>query len=339
MKAMAITSFGKPLEMITIEDPIPNSGEVVLSVLACGVCHTDLGIIAGTSPSSKQVNLPLVPGHETLGIVEDVGPGVEGWKVGDKALVYVYVGCGSCLACQSGYDAGCSNRRYTLGFNANGGYAEKIKVLARNLFRVSSVIPDENMATVTCAMGTATHAVIDRAKVQPGDRVLVVGAGGVGNLVAQLALWSGGYTIVADIDEAKLALAREVGVHETCNVSGSSELPASVRVNKIIEVSGAIGEWDWLFNALDNDGTIVAVGHSPDLSLTIGIRKLMSGQFEIKGSRAYSRANLLTAINLAESGKIKPLVGSAYPLSEANEVLLKLTTNKLGGTRAVLIPG
>ena len=338
MKAMAITSFGKPLEMITIEDPMPNSGEVVLSVLACGVCHTDLGIIAGTRSDSGQVNLPLIPGHEILGIVEDVGPGVEGWKAGDKALVYVYVGCGSCLACQSGYEPGCSNRRYTLGFNANGGYAEKVKVPARNLFRVSSVIPDENMATVTCAMGTATHAVIDRAKVQSGDRVLVVGAGGVGNLVTQLALWSGGYTIVVDIDEAKLALAREVGVHETYDVSGSRELPASVRVNKIIEVSGAVGEWDWLFNTLDNDGTVVVVGYSPDLSFTIGTRKLISGQFEIKGSRAYSRANLLSAINLAESGKIKPLVGSAYPLSEANEVLSKMAANKLGGTRAVLVP-
>ncbi len=129
------------------------------------------------------------------------------------------------------------------------------------------------------------------------------------------------------------------GVQETYDVSSSRELPASVRVNKIIEVSGAVGEWDWLFNTLENDGTVVVVGHSPDHSLTIGIRKLTSGQFEIKGSRAYSRANLLSAINLAESGKIRPLVGSVYPLSEANEVLLKMTANKLGGTRAVLVPG
>ena len=96
MKAMAVTQFGEPLEMIDLVDPVPGYGELVLSVDACAICASDLKLIAGHSPKDIKVDLPAVPGHEIVGSVSAIGPGVADWQIGDRGVVYVYVGCGQC---------------------------------------------------------------------------------------------------------------------------------------------------------------------------------------------------------------------------------------------------
>ena len=126
MKAMAITSFGKPLEMIDLDDPVPGTREVVLSVKACGVCGSDVQLVAGKYPIKGAV-LPLVPGHQIVGVVETLGPEVEGWQVGDKTIVRTAVSCGDCLACRTGNERFCPDVRGSIGTTLNGGYAEKVK--------------------------------------------------------------------------------------------------------------------------------------------------------------------------------------------------------------------
>jgi len=335
---MAIASLGKPLEMITIEDPVPERGEVVLSVKGCGVCYTDLKVIHGRLPIMQQAVMPLVPGHEIVGVVEAVGPGVEEWQVGGRAVVHHFVGCGYCVQCQAGRDTLCSNLCHLIGFDINGGYAEKVKVPARNLVRVSSTLPDEKAAIIPCSVATAFRAVVVRARVKAGDRVLVIGAGGVGIHTAQIALLSGGYTIVVDVDQVKLDIARELGVDETYNVSSPSDLPASLRVNKVIETSGAMRDWGWLVRVLEGGGTLVLVGYAKGRPFTLETPEFIVGEFTIKASRASTYEDLTSTVDLVERGKIQPVVGSVFPLEEANEVLAKLDAGKLSA-RAVLVPG
>ncbi len=337
MRAMAIHRFGDPLEGITLADPEPDFGEVVLSVSACGVCRTDLKVVRGQLPAARQAVLPLVPGHEIVGVVERLGPGVGGWAVGDRAVVYHYVGCGSCPACRSGRPTRCRNVRYQIGFSVNGGYADKVKAPAANLVRISRRVPDAEASVIPDAVATAVHAVLDRAQVGVGDRVLVVGAGGVGVHVAQMALLCGAHTTVVDLDETKVAMAKSLGVDEAYRIDGLSRLPGSLRVNKVIEASGALRDFGHLSGVLESGGTLVLVGYTMGESVVASVRDMITSEFEIKGSRATIPNDLVTAVDLVERGKLRPIIDAVLPLSEANEALSRLEAGEFKG-RAVLVP-
>lgn len=237
-----------------------------------------------------------------------------------------------------GRDPLCSNYYRQIGFDVNGGYADKVKVPARNLVRISSTVPDEKAAIIPCAVSASVHAVEDIAKVKTGDRVLVIGVGGIGIHVAQLVLLHGGYTIAIDVDDAKLALAQELGVNETYNINNPSGLPEHLRVDTIIETSGIWREWERLARILEKAGTIVIVGYAEDNLFTLGTIDFIVGEVVVKGSRGSNRDNLAHAVDLVEKGKLQPIVGSVFHLAEASEVLSRLDAGELSG-RAVLIPG
>ncbi len=337
MKAMAIRRFHEALEPMNLPYPEPGSGEVVLSVGACGVCRTDFKVIHGQLPLVRRATMPLAPGHEIVGTVEAVGPDVEGWSQGDRAVVYFYIGCGQCPPCRVGRITLCRDLRHQIGFDINGGYATKVRVPARNLVRISDRVPDREAAIIPDAIATAVHAVVDVAGVKPGDRVLVLGAGGVGIHVLQLVRLSGGYSAVVDIDEAKLALAREMGADEVHLVAGLDRLPASLRANTLIEASGALRDLGPVCSVLESGGTMVMVGYAVGETLTIGSLDIVASEFQVKGSRAAYPANLATAVDLVERGAVRPVVEAVFPLGAANEVLSKLSAGELKG-RAVLVP-
>ncbi len=337
MRAMALTAFGEKLEMLNVPEPEAGDGEVVLSVRACGVCRTDLKVMHGLLPQVRATPLPLIPGHEIVGVVDAVGPNAGGWKIGDRAVVYFYVGCGNCPPCMVGRVPLCHNIRYQIGFSANGGYAEKVKVPARNLVRIADHVPDEQAAVVPDAVGTAVHAVMDVAEVRPGERVLVTGAGGVGLHIIQLVRLSGGYTVVADVDGSRLGMAEEMGANETHQISGLDAIPDSIRVDKVIEASGALRDCGQVARLLNSAGRIVLVGYTVGESLTVGSLDMVSPELEIRGCRACNPNNVVTAVELVERGQVRPVIDSVFPLSEANETLEKLSAGKLKA-RAVLIP-
>jgi len=224
MKAMVIRAFGEKLEMMTVSDPAPGNGEIVLAVKACGVCRTDLKVWHGQLPRVKKHGVPLIPGHEIVGVVESMGPDVTGWKIGERAVVYFYIGCGQCPACRVGRSALCHQLRNQIGVTCDGGYAEKVRVPAANLVRIADHVSDAEASIIPDAIGTSHHVVVDRAQVRPGERVLVTGAGGVGLHIIQLVHLSGAYTVAADIDETRLAMAEEYGADEVHRISGLESL-------------------------------------------------------------------------------------------------------------------
>jgi alcohol dehydrogenase len=337
MKCMVIRAFHEKLEMMTLPDPEPGTGEVILNVKACGVCRTDLKVWHGQLPQVQKAGVPLVPGHEIVGLVESIGPDVTGWKAGDRAVVYFYVGCGQCPACRVGRPTLCYNLRNQIGFTCHGGYAEKVRVPASNLVRISDRISDAEASIIPDAVGTAVHAVLDKAEVQAGDRVLVTGAGGVGLHIIQLVHLSGAYTVVADIDRSKLAMAEESGADEVHLISGLDAIPSSIRVNKVIEATGQLRDCGHVTRALEPGGRLVIVGYTVGESLAIGALDLVSSEFDVRGSRASNPSNVVTAVHLVEQGMVHPVIDTIFPLADANVALSKLSAGELKA-RAVLVP-
>ena len=334
MKAMALVEIGKPLEEIELDDPIPADNEVILEVTACGVCQTDLKIISGVHPTIKRLKkLPHVMGHEIAGVVRETGSNVKDWQIGDRAVVSFYIGCGTCKFCHTGRTPLCTNLQDSIGFTCNGGFAEKVKVPANNLVRISSKIPDEEAAIIPDAIGTAVHAVIDRGEVRVGERVLILGAGGVGLHALQVIRMCGAYTIVADIDNRKLELAKQFGADET--VFANKENAALIKVDKIFETSGALCDNMWLLDCLERGGTIITVGYRVDATMKIDVMSLVSNEYVIKGSRACAITSVQAAVDMVERGLLKPIVSVRYPFSQANEALADLAAGKIDG-RAVL---
>ena len=337
MKAMALIEFDKELQEIELPDPVPGENDVILDVAACGVCQTDLKIVAGTHPSSRQIKLPHVPGHEIAGVVSAVGRNVKGWNLGDRAIVYLTAGCGTCKFCRKGRDQLCLGFRdgsaSSFGFTRNGGFGEKVKVPVRNLVRYSDKISDEAASIIPDALATAVHAVMNRGTVCPGERVLIFGAGGVGLHTLQAAHLCGAYTIIADIDEDKLKLARQYGADQTVLV-GKDDF-SRLKVDKIFETSGVLSKNMWLMDALEIGGTLIIVGYRPDAVLQAGITEIVAREYEIKGSRGCTYTDLVTSVELVERGLITPLVGTKYSFRQVNQALADLKAGKISG-RGVL---
>lgn len=338
MKAMAVTQFGEPLEMIDLADPVPGYGELVLSVKGCAICASDLKLIAGHAPKEIKVDLPAVPGHEIVGSVSALGPGVLDWQIGDRGVVYVYVACGQCAQCLSGNERRCGSLRYHIGLGVHGGFAEKIKIPAHNLVKIPDSLSDQAAVVITDAVTTSLHAVVDRAKVSPGDRVLILGVGGIGIHVLQMVLICGGFAIVVDINDTKLQQATELGAHETFNSGDVHELPTAIHFNKVIDTTGTLDDWPWIYEKISAGGVVVMVGYKPNQAMRVAITELIVKEIAVKGSRGGSLANIFAAIDMVTQGIVKPIIASVSKLEEANAVIDQMKSNDTSSGRHILIP-
>jgi S-(hydroxymethyl)glutathione dehydrogenase/alcohol dehydrogenase len=264
IRAAVLREFGEPLVVQELELDPPKAGEVLVRMAASGVCHSDLHVAQGVHPTS----LPVVLGHEGAGIVEQLGPGVTGLQVGDHVLLTWLPYCGHCRPCASGWPNRCENTAWydatledgTCRFHAGGqpihhyntsSFAERSVVPARTAIKVDPSLPLTQLALMGCAVMTGVGAALNTAGVRPGDRVAVVGCGGVGLNVVQGARIAGASTIVAvDVVSQKLELARELGATEAVNASDGDAVAA---VRDLVP-----GGVDYAFEALGRPETIEA---------------------------------------------------------------------------------
>jgi len=262
IRAAVLREFGQPLVVEELELDPPKAGEVLVRMAASGVCHSDLHVAQGIHPTS----LPVVLGHEGAGVVEEVGPGVAGLDPGDHVLLTWLPYCGHCRQCIRGALNLCENTGWydatledgTCRFHANGepvhhyntsSFAQRSVVPARTAVKVDPSLPLTELALMGCAVMTGVGAVINTARVRPGDSVAVVGCGGVGLNVVQGARIAGAQTIVAiDRVAAKLELARELGATAVVNASESDPVSAVAEL-----VPGGV---DHAFEALGRPETI-----------------------------------------------------------------------------------
>jgi D-arabinose 1-dehydrogenase-like Zn-dependent alcohol dehydrogenase len=276
--------------------------------------------------------------------VVEVGGSVDREIIGRHAVVYFYLSCGDCAFCRTGRENLCTALGGVIGFTRDGGYSEYVKVPAQSLFFIRPDIPFAEAAIITDAIATSYRALASKVRIQPGETLAVIGAGGLGIHAVQIARAFGARVIAIDVNEKALAAAEEVGAEETLQAAGGDLL------QKVLEFSGGKGvdaaadfvgspETQGLgLNMLKVAGRFVAVGYNAVDPFHVNSQLLVSRELEVYGSRACGRHDLAGTIELVSSGKVRPFIGGQYPLAEANAALDALERGDLVG-RFVLVPG
>ena len=338
MRALRYHGPGKPLRLETVSAPSPGPGEVLVRVTAAGICHTDLHFTSGLLDLGVA---PLTLGHEIVGRIEQVGAGVPSGRVGERVIVYYYVGCGACERCLAGDENLCGALRAEYGFVTDGGFAEYARAPARNAITLPASVSDAAAAPIGCAVTTALHA-SRIAAVGLGDWVVVYGIGAVGFGLVQVARLRGGRVIAVGRTPAKLEQARALGAEHVVR-AGAEDVAARVR-----ELTGGRGA-DVVFElvatketmaasakALAKRGRLVFVGYSED-AFQVHPIQLVVGEQLVTASVGNTLAELREGVDLVARGQVRTVVDQTLPLERFEEGFAALKEGRLVG-RAVLVP-
>ena len=324
MKAAIFRQHGGPevLEYADVADPQIRDNEVLVEVKACALNHLDIFVRQGIP--GIEIPLPHILGNDIAGVVREVGELVTWVKPGDEVMVQPGVSCGHCEACLSGQDNLC--REYDIiGYRRNGGYAELVAVPGVNIVPKPAQLSWEEAAALPLVTVTAWHMLVTRAKVQPGEDVLVHAAGsGVGSIAIQIAKLRGARVITTASTEEKLEKARELGADVTINYT-RDDWPKEVRrvtdrkgVDVVVEHTGA-ATWPGSISALKNNGRLVTCGATSGFDARTDLRQVFYRHLTILGSFMGSKAELLEAMKFVRDGKIHGVVDRVLPLSEARQ--------------------
>jgi 2-desacetyl-2-hydroxyethyl bacteriochlorophyllide A dehydrogenase len=340
MKTMVLSQYHAPLEVHDREIPQVEPGELLLKVKACGICQTDLKIIRGAIPPPI-VTLPHVLGHEVVGEVAAVGENVSGVRQGDVGVVYSYVTCRDCELCLAARENLC-RRLQRFGFERDGGFAEYLKIPEYNFCVFSKELAVEKMAILADAIGTPYHAITRLARVRPGQRILIVGAGGLGIHAVQIAKLCGAFVTVVDTKLDARELAKTCGADETLDPAEAAQAildqTGGRGVDAVIENVGHPETLQWSLPALKSGGKLILVGYAPDRPFALDTMAMHYHEYEIIGCRFVTKGELLELIRLVEKGQIKPVVTQTFPFDQVNEALQTLKAGKCLG-RIVLTLG
>ncbi len=322
MKAIAIREHGGPeaVKLLELPDPAPKPGEVVVTVKAAALNHLDIWVRTGWP--GLRLAFPHVLGSDVAGVVEAIGAGVEGLKVGDAVVVSPSLGCGRCERCLSGNENLC--RRFAiLGEHVSGGMAEKLAVPARNVFPKPENLSFVEAAAVPLTFMTAWHALVARAQLRLGETVLVHAAGsGVGVAAVQIAKLHGARVIATAGSDEKLRRARDLGADEVVNYE-TQDFVQEVRrltdkrgVEVVFEHVGK-KTWEKSILAAGVGGRIVTVGATTGYDPLTDLRHVFFRQLSILGSTMGTAAELVQVLRFVGEGKLRPVVDRTMPLADA----------------------
>ena len=339
----------KPLEISEVPTPKPKDSEVLVKVKAVGVCHSDLHLWEGgydtgdgfMKVTDRGVKFPVIPGHEIVGTVTEIGNAVQGIAIGDNVLVYPWIGCGNCAACRVGNDNVCDTPR-SLGVFQNGGYAEYALIPHFKFLAKVTGIELDAAASLACS-GLTAYTAIKKSNATSQSNMVIFGAGGLGLMGVQIArAITNANIIIVDIDDAKLQTAKELGADHAVN----SKDPDAVQ--KIMTLCGGKGA-DCIIDFVNapptvkmglavirKRGTMTLVGlfgGAIDLSLVSIPLKAIT----IQGAYTGNYNDMVELLNLAKRGVINPIISKRYSLSDANVALEDLKSRKILG-RAIINP-
>lgn len=308
--------------------------EVLVRVKACALNHLDIWIRQG-SPAYP-MPLPHILGSDISGVVHQIGSHVEGVAEGERVYVAPGVGCGRCEHCWAGRDNMC--RSYGLiGAMCHGGYAEYVKVPARNVFPIPGALSFEQAAAFPLVSVTAWHMLFGLAAVQPGEDVLIMGAGsGVGHMAIQMAKLAGARVLTTVGSDDKIAKAKALGADEVINHSREQvnqrvrELTHRRGVDVVIEHIGP-EVWTQCIDALTKGGRLITCGATTGAEVKLDLRYVYSRQLTIRGSYMGSQSELLKAAQLVGQGRLQPVIDRTFPLSEAKAAQEYLLNRKFFG--------
>ena len=337
MKAAVARAFGKPLTIEEFTVPEPGPGEVLVKVVASGVCHTDLHAIDGDWPVKP--TLPLIPGHEGVGHVAAVGAGVTDVKEGDAVGVpWLYDACRACEYCETGWETLCERQRNT-GYSVNGAYAEYVLASAPFVGHLPRGTDFVAMAPILCA-GVTTYKGLKETEARPGEWVVISGIGGLGHVAIQYAKAMGLNVVALDVADDKLALARRLGADLTVDAR-SPDVVETVRretgggAHGVLVTAVSPPAFQLAIACARRRGTVSLVGLPPG-DFPTPIFDVVLKRITVRGSIVGTRRDLAEAIAFAADGKVKATV-TARPLSEVNAVLDDLRAGRIEG-RVALTP-
>lgn len=317
--------FSGPLAIEEIPTPVHGEDDALIKVSACGICRSDHHIWKG----HYDIELPVTLGHEISGTVERVGKNVTKFAPGDRVVVTMCGGCGSCNWCIEGRHHSCDDP-YQPGYNTPGGFAEYtvVKQANINMERIPDNIDFASAAALGCRYITAYHGVIEVGRLKAGDWLAIHGCGGVGLSAVQIARACGGLVIAVDIDDKKLELCKELGADYLIN--SRHEDP----VRRIKEITGggaslsldALGLKETCQNSvrcLRKHGRHVQIGIAAEVDIALPVNDIMSGEIEILGSHGMPISSFRGLLNLVESGRLSPgsLISEIVSLEDVERVL------------------
>jgi propanol-preferring alcohol dehydrogenase len=320
MKAAVVHSFTSPFNLEDIPKPVAGPGQVVVKIEASGLCHTDIHAAHGDWPFKP--TLPLIPGHEGVGIVESVGPGVTNVKEGDRvAIPWLGYACGTCEYCASGWETLCLNQRNT-GYTIPGAYAEYAAGFANYVAKVPQGVNPLEAAPITCA-GVTTYKAVKVSGARPSDLVAIFGIGGLGHLALQYAKIAGASVVAVDLVDEKLKLAKELGADYTINAKQEDPVEAIQKLggaDAAISLAVSPRAFEQAFKALRRGGTLVFVALPADNYMQLPIFETVLQGIKIVGSIVGTRVDLAEVFELHAAGRTK-VIYQTRSLDDVNHAI------------------
>jgi alcohol dehydrogenase, propanol-preferring len=329
-KAVCLAAPRGAVDLREMDVAAPGPGEVSMRMEACGICHSDV-MIRGLERLPLS---PLVLGHEGIGIVEEVGEGVETVRAGDRVgITYFASGCGRCQACRSGKERYCMEQ-LNHGFTRHGALAGNGVFAAQNLIRVPDGLSAAEAAPLCCAGWTAMGALTEAA-LEPGQLLAIFGFGGLGHLAFHYARHMGLRVAVVDSGAEKLEFAKTLGAEIVLEPENARKtlLKGMGGADASIVFTASAAAVPVAFSCLRRCGSMILVGLTAD-TYSFSMNETVLKGARIQGSYLGSRADLERVFQLAANGAVKPSV-TAHPLEEAPALIDKLAQGQLVG-RAVI---
>jgi alcohol dehydrogenase, propanol-preferring len=327
-RAAVVHELGGPLSVERVEPPALEPGQVRVRVEASGLCHTDIHAAHGDWPVKPSP--PFVPGHEGVGIVVELGPGVTEVALGDRvAMPWLGYACGTCDYCVSGWETLCLDQK-NMGYSIDGGFGEYATAYGRYVVKVPDGIDPFDAAPLTCA-GVTTYKAIKVAGTRSSDLVAVFGVGGLGHLAIQYAAIAGGRVVAVDVLDEKLALARELGAEFTVNASEEDPAEAIQRLggaDQAIALAVSPRSFEQAYGSLRRGGTLVFVALPPENEIKLPIFETVLNGITVVGSIVGTRADLREVFELHAAGKTE-VIREVRPLDQVNDSIADVEAGRV----------
>lgn len=336
MKAAVLKEFHADLVIEDRPIPTPGDGEVLVKVMASGLCVSDIHIQDGAIAT---VPVPLVPGHEMAGRIVAVGRGVSPERIGQRVTAAIDLLCGQCQYCLSGRTNLCTGLK-RIGFESNGSHQEYCAIPAVNAFPVADWVTYTQMTALPDAVGCMYNAIKNRAKLEMGQTLLIMGTGGLGMNAIQIAKCFGATVFATSRKDEKLDIATKMGADAVINTAREDLASAIHRLTNgegcdvVIDNIGIEHTIDQAVKLVRPGGKVIVSGYAAE-NFTVNYQEVMRYEKEILGLRGMTRRDLLDVIKLVEQKKIVPYVYKTIPFEQINYGLSLLRNNATNG-RVVL---
>lgn len=330
MKAAVMRAIDEPLVIEDVPIPQIGPGEALVESRTSGICGTDLHILAGHGYVPP---LPHVLGHEPAGVVAEVGSGVTNISPGDRVVPHLFFNCGRCYFCRIGRQQQCTELNGILGVLSPGAFAAYFKLPAANLFKLPDNVRFDEGGLIADAVITSVHAT-KRAQMRMGETAVILGAGGIGQVLTQILSASGVNVIATARTPEKLAIAKRMGAKLTLHTLDPETRSAILEFTSggaqcVFDCIGTAQSMRDAADYLMRGGRIIVIGEEPEFP-QIDTIQIAQRELEIIGSRNGTRQDTVDAIRLVESGVVKPYIGARFPLEKINEAMDATRHGSLG---------